>query len=108
MKKLLASTALVGALLASSGAMAIESKSPIFGKAATSLTSIDQNKSTVGKGYYADYYGYYGYLYSYYAYYYAYYGYAYSNTNYYYYAYSYSSSATNYLYYAYYYSYYGI
>ena len=94
----------------STAAYAEEAKSPIFGKASATLTSVDKNKSIVGKAYYADYYGYYGILYAYYSQYYgqvayyassngtksAYYGYA---SNYAYYAYYYFSYASAYAYY---------
>jgi hypothetical protein len=80
--------------------------SKVFGNSGAKILSPDANKKVVGKGYYADLYGYYGYVYAYYAYYYAYYGYAYANANYYYNAYVYSYYATQYLYNAYYYQYY--
>lgn len=103
MKKLLLASV---AALALSAIPAAADTSKIFGQASAKVLSPEMNKQVVGKGYYADYYGYYGYIYSYYAYYYAYYGYAYANTNYYYNAYYYSYYATQYLYYAYYYQYY--
>lgn len=105
MKKLLLTTV---AVIAFSAAPAAADTSKIFGQANAKVLTVDANKQVVGKGYYADYYGYYGYLYSYYANYYAYYGYAYSSANYYYSAYTYSYYATQYLYSAYYYQYYNL
>ena len=107
MKKLLTTAALAGALLAAPSAFAGELKSPIFGKAVASVTTADQNKSTVGKGYYADLYGFYGNYYNNIAGYYGIYGSYYKSYSYYYSAYTYSGYATNYYYYAYYYQYYG-
>lgn len=49
--------------------------SPIFGTASVQTTTTEQNKSIVGKGYYADLYGSYGIDYADYASYYGYYGY---------------------------------
>ena len=91
-------------------ALAGEAKSPIFGSAPTAVMSSGQNKSTVGKGSTADYYGYYGNLYSNYANSYG--SYAYNGyigsgadyVNYYYYAYVYSNSAASNYYAAYYYA----
>jgi len=109
--KLTFPVALCGAVLLSSTAFAEQPNSPIFGNASATLTSVDKNKSIVGKSYYADLYGYYGNLYNNYAGYYGMYA-AYSSSNttkYYYYGY-----AANYAYYAYqyyatasYYAYYG-
>ena len=79
----------------------------VFGKAAVKPLTTEETKAVKGKGYYADYYGYYGYLNAYYSYYYASLGYNYKNSGDYYSAYQYASSATNQLYYAYYYQYYG-
>ncbi|MBR3189776.1 hypothetical protein [Bosea sp. (in: a-proteobacteria)] len=103
MKKLLLASA---AALALSAVPAVADTTQIFGNASAKILTPDANKKVVGKGYYADYYGYYGYYYSYYANYYAYYGYVYSNADYYYNAYYYSYYATQYLYNAYYYQYY--
>ena len=103
--------ALSSAILLSTAAYGAEPTSPVFGKASVTLTSLDKNKAIVGKGYYSDYYGYYGLVYSYNAYYYGYIGYASSSSSskYYYYG-----AAANYAYYAYayysyasYYAYYG-
>ena len=80
-------------------ALASESKSPIFGSAPTKVMSAGQNKGTIGKGSYADYYGYYGTLYSGYANSYGYYAYGGGGSDYvnnYYLAYAYSSYATSY------------
>jgi hypothetical protein len=111
MKRTLA-IALCGAALVSTGAYGAEPVSPIFGKASVTLTSVDKNKSVVGKSYYADLYGYYGLAYSYYAYTYGYAAYT-SASNYT--KYNYYGAAANYAYYAYYYysyasyyAYYGI
>ena len=87
-------------------------QSPVFGKAKVQVLSKQDNAKVVGKGAYADYYGYYGNLYSYYANYFGSYA-RYTSpsnstseyTNYYY-AYYYSYYATNNYYAAYYYSYY--
>ena len=64
--KLTPAVALFSAALLSLSATANaqEPRSPIFGNAAATVTSLDKNKSIVGKGYYSDYYGYYGVLYS--------------------------------------------
>lgn len=78
----------------------------VFGKAAVKTLTTEDNKAVKGKGYYADYYGYYGYMNSYYSYYYASLGYNYKNAGYYYSAYQYASTAANQLYNAYYYQYY--
>jgi hypothetical protein len=82
--------------------------SPIFGSAKITPTTNPENKNIVGKGYYADYYGYYGYLYSYYATSYASSGYSYGDANSYYTAYQYANSAANSLYYAWYYQVYNL
>jgi hypothetical protein len=103
MKKLLLASA---AALAFSAAPAAADTAQIFGNASAKILSPDANKKVVGKGYYADYYGYYGYLYSYYANTYAYYGYVYSSADNYYAAHVYSYYASQYLYNAYYYQYY--
>lgn len=91
----------------STAAIAAEQKSPVFGNSVAKLTSVDKNKATVGKGAYADYYGYYGYLYSYYSYYYANLGYQNKSYSSYYNAYYYSDLARTNLANAYYYQYYG-
>ena len=98
------------ALGVAGSALAGEAKSPIFGSAPTAVLSSGQNRSTIGKGSTADYYGYYGNLYSSTANSYG--SYAYNGSvgsgdsyvNYYYYAYLYSSYATTNYYYAYYYA----
>jgi hypothetical protein len=46
------------------GAAYSQTKSPIFGQAAVKVTTQTQNRGVVGKGYYADYYGFYGNYYS--------------------------------------------
>ena len=94
-------------------ALAGEAKSPVFGSAPTAVMSAGQNKSTIGKGSTADYFGYYGNLYSSSANYfgsYAYNGYVGSGgdyVSYYYYAYLYSTYAANNYGTAYYYASYG-
>jgi hypothetical protein len=88
-------------------------KNPIFGGAKVTTLSKVENAKVAGKGYYADYYGYYGNLYTSYAAYYGDYAYNYagSNTlneyNNYYLAYYYAGQAYTSYYYAYYYSYTG-
>lgn len=82
-------------------------RNPIFGKAAVQVNTGKANKAVSGKGYYADYYGYYGNLYNNYAGYYGTEGAYYKNYNYYYYAYQDSSIAANDYYYAYYYQLHG-
>jgi hypothetical protein len=82
--------------------------SPIFGSAKIAPTTSAENKNIVGKGYYADYYGYYGYLYAYYATSYASSGYAYRDANSYYTAYQYANSAASSLYNAWYYQIYNL
>ena len=106
MKKAFTALMTAAAIMTVAPAAFAKDANPIFGKAALKVTTTDQNKATFGKGAYADYYGYYGYLYSYYAYYYANYGYTYQDAGSYYSAYTYSSTATTYLYNAYYYQYY--
>ena len=101
--KLKLAAALSSALLLSTSAYAAQTKSPIFGDAAASVTSVDKNKSIVGKSYYADLYGYYGNLYNNYAGYYGLYA-AYSSSNttkYYYYGYASSYAYDAYIYYYY-------
>ena len=39
------------------GVAAVQTKSPIFGKAVVAPTTVSENKLIVGKGYYSDYYG---------------------------------------------------
>jgi hypothetical protein len=100
--------ALSSALLLSSTAYAEEPISPIFGNASATLTSVDKNKSVVGKSYYADLYGYYGNVYNNYAGYYGLYA-AYSSSDstkssYYGYASNYAYNAYVYYYYASYYA----
>jgi len=90
--------ALCSVVLLAAPANADEPKSPIFGNASAMVTSVNKNKSIVGKGYYSDYYGYYGVLYSSYAQYYgniAYYS-SSSSTKYYYYYYASSYAYTAY------------
>jgi hypothetical protein len=104
------SIALVIAAVSATSAYAGEAVSPLFGKAAAHVTTSAQNKSTVGKGQYADYWGYYGNYYSYQA---GVYGNAAygadqgSSINNYYAAYQYSSAATQAYSNAYVYAYYG-
>ena len=109
--KMKIAAALASAVLLSTTAHAAQSKSPIFGDASVATTSVEKNKTIIGKGAYSDYYGYYGNLYNNYAGLYglvaAYVGEGSTKTNYYYYAYSYASSAATNYYYAYYYAYYG-
>ena len=98
------------AVLLSSAAFASQTKSPIFGASAALPTTADKNKTIVGKGSDADYYGYYGNLYSSYANYYGNSAYGTAGSGYattYYYAYYYSNLATTNYYDAYYYAYYG-
>ncbi len=52
--------ALWGMALLSASVSVSEAKSPIFGTASVSATTVAENKAVVGKGYYADYYGSYG------------------------------------------------
>ena len=109
--KLVLSAVTVTTLLLTSSAFAAQSKSPIFGGADATPTSVAKNKAIIGKGAYADYYGYYGNLYSSYANYYG--NYAYGGTEgpsgnattYYYYAYYYANQATTFYSNAYYYAY---
>ncbi len=56
----IAVASLVLAGLANLPAARADALSPIFGTASVSPTSTAQNKSILGKGYYADAYGYYG------------------------------------------------
>ena len=53
-RKLVISSLLVAGLLGASSAYAA---SPIFGTAAVTPTTVTENKTILGKGYYADYYG---------------------------------------------------
>ena len=111
--KLVLCAVTVTTLLLTSSAFAGQSKSPIFGDADATPTSVAKNKAIIGKGATADYYGYYGNVYSSYANTYGNYGIGGSNgpsgyaTTYYYYAYYYANQATNYYSNAYYYAYYG-
>ena len=111
--KLVLSAVTVTTLLFTSSAFAGQSKSPIFGDADATPTSVAKNKAIIGKGAYADYWGYYGNLYSSYANSYGNYGYGGSegssgNATYYYYnAYLYANQATNAYANAYYFAYYG-
>jgi hypothetical protein len=82
--------------------------SPIFGSANIAPTTSAENDNIIGKGYYADYYGYYGYLYAYYATSYASSGYAYRDAGSYYTAYQYANSAASSLYNAWYYQVYNL
>lgn len=108
MSKALNSTLLGGALLASLAGLAPASAdtNPMFGNALVQKTSATENKAIVGKGSYADYYGYYGNYYNNLAGYYGNAGLYYKSYSNYYSAYSYASYATTYYYYAYYYQYY--
>lgn len=81
--------------------------SAIFGDANVQLTSKAQDKEVIGKGAYADYYGYYGIYYSYYAYLYGYYGYSNASASYYAQAYENASNAASSYYNAYVYQTYG-
>lgn len=84
------STILTGAALAQA-----ETPSPIFGSATVKLTTPSENRSVVGKGSLADYYGYYGNYYNNLAGAYGNYGFYFKNYSYYYSAYSYASSAAS-------------
>jgi hypothetical protein len=90
MKKLLLASV---AALAFSAVPAAADTSKIFGNASAKVLTPDANKQVVGKGYYADLYGYYGY--------------AYKSTGYYAAAYNYAYYSYVYLYYAYVYQTYG-
>jgi len=83
-----------------------KSPSPILGGANVTALSKDQSAQVVGKGYYADLYGYYGLIASNNANYYGLYGHYYKSYSYYYYASQYAYDAYYYFYYAYYYQYY--
>ena len=83
------------------------SGNPIFGNAVVKPLTVTENKAVVGKGYYADLYGYYGNYYSTYAIQSGYAGYYFQNYSDYYNAYIYASYASNYYYYAYVNQYYG-
>lgn len=102
--------ALIIAAVSATSAFAGEAVSPLFGKATARITTSAQNKSTVGKGQYADYWGYYGNYFSYQA---GVYGNAAygadqgTSTNNYYAAYQYSAAATEAYSNAYQYAYYG-
>src|SRR5437660_2892880 len=95
-----------GIILALAGLAQARNENPIFGQA-VQKTNSSENKTIVGKGAYADYYGYYGNLYNSYAGQYGQYGYSYADYSSYYYAYIYANAAANNYYYAYYYQYYG-
>lgn len=64
MRVLLTAALAAGAAVAISGSASAQTKSPIFGGAAVQVTTAAQNKDVVGKGYYANLYGYYGNYYS--------------------------------------------
>ncbi len=101
--KYAAIAATLGVALIAAPAMS-QTKSPVFGKATATVLSDESSSKVVGKGRVADYFGYYGNLYSSYANFYGTVGYnydAYSTENaYYYYAYYFSGRATAYYYYA--------
>lgn len=114
MMRFFKAVALIAALMFAAPSLgSAADKSPIFGSAKVSTMSATDNAKVVGKGYYANYYGYYGQLNAYYSYYYG--NYArystvansYNEYTSYYYAYYYANLASSDLYNAYYYSYYG-
>ena len=96
------------AIVGAGSAIAGEVKNPIFGAAPAKVLSLGQNKGVVGKGAYADYYGYYGNVYASYAQTYGNYAYSgYDPVNNYYYAYYYANVASSNYYNAYINTYYG-
>lgn len=103
-------TLLVAASLAAfamGGTASYAAPSDMFGSSAVKPMTAKETKSVVGKGTYADLYGYYGNLYNNIAGYYGLLGAYYKSSSYYYNAYYYSYYATQYYYSAYYYQYYG-